>query len=132
MGGNFSYDEKGEFYHTTKIYGYIKKQACPYSYKFLLGLLNSQLFWFFIQQTGYVLRGGYCTFKTNYILPFPLPCYDMVEKSSIALIENKVEKILLMKKKSKDTDIHEEKFIINQEVYKIYNLSEKEVLIVED
>jgi len=26
-GGNFSFDQKGEFYSTTKIYGYIKKEA---------------------------------------------------------------------------------------------------------
>ena len=79
-GGNFSYDSNGHFYSTTKIYGYIKKDSCKYSYKFLLGLLNSSLFWFFIQKTGYVLRGGYYTFKTNYVSPFPIPCFDSTDK----------------------------------------------------
>ena len=68
--GNFAFDENGDFYSTTKAYGYIKKDNIHESYEFWLGLLNSQLFWFFIQNTGYVLRGGYYTFKTNYIQPY--------------------------------------------------------------
>lgn len=68
LGGNFSYDGNGQFYSTTKIYGYILKSSMiQYGYNFFLGLLNSSLFWFFIQNTGYVLRGGYFTFKTNYV-----------------------------------------------------------------
>jgi hypothetical protein len=27
FGGNYAYDERGEFYSTTKIYGYIKKRG---------------------------------------------------------------------------------------------------------
>lgn len=73
LGGNFAYDSRGEFYSTTKIYGYIKKDEIKESYKFWLALLNSKLFWFYIQNTGYVLRGGYYTFKTNYVTPFPVP-----------------------------------------------------------
>ncbi len=73
LGGNFAYDQKGVFYSTTKIYGYIKKESVKESYKFWLGLFNSRLFWFYLQNTGYVLRGGYFTFKTNYINPFPVP-----------------------------------------------------------
>ena len=73
LGGNFAYDVNGEFYSTTKIYGYIKNDNIPESYKLWLGLFNSKLFWFYLQHTGYVLRGGYFTFKTNYVTPFPVP-----------------------------------------------------------
>ena len=76
LGGNFAYDKNGEFYSTTKIYGYIKKKSIKESYKFWMALFNSRLFWFFIQNTGYVLRGGYYTFKTDYINPFPVPNTD--------------------------------------------------------
>ncbi|MBR5972439.1 MAG: Eco57I restriction-modification methylase domain-containing protein [Paludibacteraceae bacterium] len=75
-GGNFAYDFNGEFYSTTKIYGYIKNKEVVEGYKFWLALFNSRLFWFFIQNTGYVLRGGYYTFKTDYINPFPVPNTD--------------------------------------------------------
>ena len=90
LGGNFAYDRNGHFYHTTKVYGYIKKPESQYSYKFLLGLLNSRLFWFFIQNTGYVLRGGYYTFKTNYVTPFPIPRREDIEEADYTLIESSV------------------------------------------
>jgi hypothetical protein len=32
-GGNFSFDPKGEFYSTTKIYGYIKKETTKEKYE---------------------------------------------------------------------------------------------------
>ncbi len=80
LGGNFAYDKNGEFYSTTKIYGYIKKKSIKESYKFWMALFNSRLFWFFIQNTGYVLRGGYYTFKTDYINPFPVPSFEITSK----------------------------------------------------
>lgn len=29
--------------------------------------------WYYLVNTGYVLRGGFFTFKTNYLTPFPIP-----------------------------------------------------------
>ena len=80
FGGNFAYDQFGKFYSTTKIYGYIKKENVKEGYKFWLALFNSRLFWFYIQNTGYVLRGGYYTFKTNYVSPFPVPEFKQTSK----------------------------------------------------
>ena len=59
------------------------------SYKFWLGLCNSKLFWFYLQNTGYVLRGGYFTFKTDYVNPFPVPEY--INPIAVKVIENCVE-----------------------------------------
>lgn len=73
LGGNYAYDEKGEFYSTTKIYGYIKNPSNKISYKFWMALFNSRAFWYYLQNTGYVLRGGYFTFKTDYLNPIPVP-----------------------------------------------------------
>ena len=87
-GGNFAYDKEGVFYSTTKIYGYIKKKDVTVGYKFWMALFNSRLFWFYIQNTGYVLRGGYYTFKTNYVSPFPVP-----ESKQISKGEKIVEKL---------------------------------------
>ncbi|MEH7889454.1 TaqI-like C-terminal specificity domain-containing protein [Elizabethkingia meningoseptica] len=124
LGGNFSYDKNGHFYSTTKIYGYIKKSETKESYLFWLGLFNSKLFWYFIQKTGYVLRGGYFTFKTNYILPFPIP--EHISEIDCLQIENLVQKILLEKKnKNIKTDIFEKN--IDEIIYNIYNLTEDEI-----
>ncbi len=125
LGGNFSMDKNGQFYSTTKVYGYIKKQNCPLSYEFLLGLLNSDLFWFFIKNTGYVLRGGYFTFKTNYITPFPMPNYNSINQVFIKQIENIVQVIYDNKQEcGNDANIEKEMTQINNIILKIYNLEE--------
>jgi hypothetical protein len=77
MGGNFAYDYKGEFYQTTTIYGYIKKQSAQENYKFWLALLNSRLCWWFMANTGTVLANGFFRYKPDYINPFPVPDYKI-------------------------------------------------------
>lgn len=129
LGGNFCYDENGQYYSTTKVYGYLKKSEVKESYFFWLGLFNSQLFWYFIQQTGYVLRGGYFTFKTNYILPFPIPKTLPVE------IVNEIEKLvkdILLKKNSleKNETLTQEK-MINDFIYQLYDLSVEDINTIE-
>ena len=95
LGGNFAYDVDGKFYATTKIYGYIKKQTIKESYRFWLGLCNSNLFWFYLKNTGYVLRGGYFTFKTDYVNPFPVP--EIISPIVVENIEICVDYIHLLK-----------------------------------
>ena len=101
LGGNFAYDEHGEFYSTTKIYGYIKNKDIKEGYKFWLALFNSKLFWFFIKNTGYVLRGGYYTFKTNYIDPFPVP--KTISSKAEKLVSVLCDYVLFIK--SRDTNL---------------------------
>lgn len=72
FGCNMIYDNTG-LYHNTKVYSLIKKDHIKESYKFYLAILNSKVLWYYLQNTGYVLRGGYFTFKTNYLEPFPIP-----------------------------------------------------------
>lgn len=95
FGGNFAYDQFGKFYSTTKIYGYVKKQNVKEGYKFWLALFNSRLFWFYIQNTGYVLRGGYYTFKTNYVSPFPVPDLQQTSKGE-KLVERLTDFLLYL------------------------------------
>ncbi|MDR3218383.1 MAG: Eco57I restriction-modification methylase domain-containing protein [Dysgonamonadaceae bacterium] len=127
-GGNFSYDKNGQFYSTTKIYGYIKKDN-TISYEFLLGLLNSQLIWFFIQNTGYVLRGGYYTFKTNYIEPFPVPA--IIPLTLHNNIEDLVKEIMKDKCKKSDNETFAKEKEIDNLVYSLYNLSQDEINIID-
>ena len=129
-GGNFSYDYKGEFYSTTKIYGYLKKKGIAEDYKFWLGLLNSQLFWFFIQNTGYVLRGGYFTFKTDYIQPFPVP-----EIIPVDIYENTIKAVnLILDIKVKDikNNTSELEKTIDNYIYSLYCLNENEIGTIEN
>ena len=125
LGGNFSYDENGHFYSTTKVYGYIKKDTVKENYFFWLALFNSKLFWYFIQQTGYVLRGGYYTFKTNYILPFPVP--KIIDLKISSSIERLAKKVLEKKKISYQSSTTIEEDEINSLIYKLYDLTSDEI-----
>jgi hypothetical protein len=129
-GGNFSYDKNGDFYSTTKAYGYIKKDDVFESYEFWLGLLNSQLFWFFIQNTGYVLRGGYYTFKTNYIQPFPVP--ENISQSSQEKITCLVNKITRIKSETSKYKTVMQEREIDFLVYSLYGLNEDEIIFIEN
>ena len=122
-------EKKGEYYSTTKIYGYIKRDDVSEDYKFWLALLNSQLFWFFIQSTGYVLRGGYYTFKTDYINPFPIP--KIISASIHDEVVETVNIILEMKAESIKNDISEFENLINKSIYSLYNLTEQDVTEIE-
>lgn len=73
LGCNMTYDQKGEFYHPTTIYSFVKNEKFEVDEKFYLGILNSKVMWFFLKNTGTELGGGYFRFKTNYLKPFPLP-----------------------------------------------------------
>ena len=72
LGGNLTIDNS-KYYHNTQAYSLIKKDEVDEDYKYWLAIFNSSVFWFFLQQTGAVLRGGYFRFKTKYLEPFPLP-----------------------------------------------------------
>lgn len=72
LGTNMTLDAN-QFYHNTKCYSLIKNPNYDLEYRYLLSILNSSVMWFFLKSTGYTLRGGFFTFKTKYLEPFPLP-----------------------------------------------------------
>lgn len=82
LGGNMTIDTVG-YYHNTQVYTLEKKKNIDLDNKFWAAILNSSLFWFFLQQTGAVLRGGYFRFKTKYLEPFPLPKLKNIEEQNL-------------------------------------------------
>ena len=126
LGTNMMYDA-GVFYHNTKVYSLVKKDEFPLSYKFYLALLNSNVMWFFLKNTGYVLRGGYYTFKTNYLEPFPLP--DVKDKEVVTNIEQLVDKAMLNVKEEMDNKEISRK--LNEIIYCLYGLSSEEIAFIE-
>jgi adenine-specific DNA-methyltransferase len=97
LGCQMALDEQGICYHTTKVYSFVFKPSATGSLKFYLGLLNSKVLWFFLSSTGYALRGGYFTFKTDYLKPFPIPDAPLVHQK---LIESLVDFVLALKRES--------------------------------
>ena len=105
MGGNFAYDCKGEFYQTTTIYGYIKRQDVQENYKFWLALLNSRLCWWFMANTGTVLANGFFRYKPDYINPFPVP--QSISKEAEKAITILVDYIIAIKSLPKEVMVDE-------------------------
>lgn len=101
MGGNFAYDEKGLFYQTTTVYGYVKRNEIKEGYKFWLALFNSRLFWWYLKNTGTVLANGFFRFKPDYIKPFPVPA--TISSDIECIVSILCDYVLLIK--SQDTNI---------------------------
>ncbi len=87
-GTNFTYDSDG-LYHKTKVYG-IKTNDSYVSEKYLLPIINTDVLWYFLKNTGYALRGGYFTFKTDYLNPFsiPIPSNDSTDFDKEHFVSN--------------------------------------------
>ena len=81
LGTNMTYDINS-FYHGTKCYTFIKNKIFEEDYRFYLALLNSSLMWFYLKNTGYELRGGFFTFKTKFLEPFPMPKLESLEQQN--------------------------------------------------
>ena len=130
MGGNFAFDEYGKFYQTATIYGYIKKSGIKTSYKSLMGMLNSKLCWWFIQNTGAVMAGGFYRYKPAYMKPFPFP-----SEESLCLYDGRMESlvvsVLSKKKENPQADTTSLESQIDFLVYHLYGLTYDEVLIVD-
>ena len=124
-------DENGIFYHTTKVYSFIFKKDIKENKLYWLGLLNSKLLWFFLNSTGYVLRGGYYTFKTEYLKPFPVKRINFNCKWEVMLYEKiirNVQQILENKQRVIDTTALER--CIDEMVFKLYDLTYEEVKLI--
>ncbi|MBS5980191.1 MAG: hypothetical protein KIB51_10760 [Dysgonomonas mossii] len=128
-GGNFSYDYKGEYYSTTTVYGYIKKIDVPESYKCLQGILNSNLFWWYLVNTGTVLANGYFRFKPDYMKSFPIPSFIplTIEKK----IMDYVDRIATSKSNNNSQEYSLYEKNIDQIVYSLYDLTDDEIRLIE-
>ena len=94
-----------------------------------MGILNSNLFWWYLVNTGTVLSNSYFRFKPDYIKPFPIPAF-IPEDLEQSLIEY-VDKILESKKRDTNADNTDSINKINDIVYSIYLLTEEEINRIE-
>lgn len=123
--GNYSFDKNGQFYSTTTIYGYIKKSSIQESYMSLIALLNSQVLWWFLVNTGTTLANGYFRYKPSYLYTFPVP---NINKDIDCKLKNLVKQIFNSKNLIERSNIEQE---INGIIYNLYNLSDEEIKKIE-
>jgi hypothetical protein len=127
LKSQFAADLSGQFYGNTKCFGLIKRDVIPLHYHYLLGLLNSELLWFFLKNTGTIFRGGYFAFTPDYLNDFGIaqPDSKQTESRIVKLVEN----IIAKKAKGEDTTGLERE--IDEIVYGLYGLSAEEIAVVE-
>lgn len=144
LGCKMSFAPKG-FYHNTKCYSLVLPSSLE-NKKYWLGLLNSQIMWWYISNTGYVYRGGYYAFNTRYLKPFSLRQINFDDPEDVILHERMVklvEQILQLHKDNKSARTPLDKELIQRQievtdkqidklVYELYDLSEDEISIIED
>ncbi len=127
FGSNMTYDINN-LYHNAKGYTIILKDKYRRNTLAYLAIFNSPVMWFFLTQTGDVLRGGFFTYTTHYMYPFPLPELDNEISQKLSFL---VDKILAAKKANPQADTSKEEAEIDRLVYELYGLSEDEIKIVE-
>lgn len=72
FGGSMTLDECN-FYHNSKCHTLLLKDNTDYTYKSILPLINNSLFWFYLSNSGNILRGGYIGVKRKVLEPFSIP-----------------------------------------------------------
>ncbi len=127
LKGQFASDLSGQLYGNTKCFGLIKRNTIPLHYYYLLGLLNSELLWFFLKNTGTIFRGGYFAFTPDYLNDFGIAQPDLRETES--RIVELVKEIIAKKARGKDTTGLERE--IDLMVYGLYGLTAEEIAVVE-
>jgi len=124
-------------YHTTTIYSFAFKTNIKEDVKYYLGILNSNILWFFLNSTGNILRGGFFRFKTEYLKPFPIKLINFADKTE-KLYHDKIVKLvdeliaLNVNQEKNKIKIAACESEINDIVYKLYGITEQhEIDIIE-
>ncbi|MCL1471138.1 class I SAM-dependent DNA methyltransferase [Argonema antarcticum] len=106
-----------------------KTSICiPQNINYTLGILNSSLMWWFIQQIAASKQGGFFEFKPMYVSQIPIAKSTEPHQK---LLEQIVNQILTTKKSNPQADITALEIEIDRLVYQLYGLTEEEIKIVE-
>ena len=132
-------------YHNTKVYSISFKEDVKYNPYYILALINSKLFNFYISSTGTVFRGWFLVFSPTFISSFPIKELDLDNKQDKEIhdkLVNLVDNIIDLNKKLSseknpntiemlNTRIQAVDAAIDKIVYSLYGLSDDEIGIIE-
>ena len=133
-------------YHNTKGYSLLPDDSRKEDIKYWLGILNSKILWWYISNNGYVLRGGYFVFTTDYLSPFPIHTVDFSDAHEVARHDHMVslvDRMLALHKQLQEARTPHDEIALKRQieatdrqidalVYELYALTEDEKKIVED
>ncbi|EAJ7789882.1 class I SAM-dependent DNA methyltransferase [Campylobacter coli] len=99
--------------------------------KYLLGILNSNLIYSYMKNISSSLGEGAFRWIKQYIEKLPIPKINSKNKNIANELVNSVDEILKAKEQDKNANTQELENKINSLVYKLYNLTEDEIKIIE-
>jgi hypothetical protein len=144
LGGNMTIAPPG-IYHNTKGYSLVPNDSRKEDLRYWLGILNSKVLWWYISNNGYVLRGGYFVFTTDYLNPFPIHIIDFSDPNDVIQHDQMVslvDRMLSLHKQIHEARTPHEQTGLQRQieatdgqidalVYELYGLTEEEIKIVE-
>ncbi len=99
--------------------------------KYLLGFLNSSLIFYYFKNIGHLYSDKGFLLSNQYVEKFPIPKINSKNQKIADELVNSVDEILKAKEQDKNTNTQELENKINSLVYKLYNLTEDEIKIIE-
>lgn len=93
--------------------------------EYICALMNSNIMWWFIRQLAATRRGDYYEFKPMYVVQLPIANVATTQKSHIS---ERVRKIIAA---PDSPDVPKLEAEIDQMVYQLYGLTNKEILLIE-
>ncbi|TLD83270.1 hypothetical protein LS70_005865 [Helicobacter sp. MIT 11-5569] len=120
----FVYDDKGYYINQTCYF-------IPTDDKYLCALLNSRLIYFYMQQIASSLGEGAFRWIKQFIEKLPIVKITKSNQQIADSIVALVDKILSIKAKDSTTNTSKLESEIDNLVYKLYNLTNEEIKIVE-
>jgi hypothetical protein len=149
---SFSYDQSDFYYFLGSGggggggYGITLKPECNLNPLYLLGLLNSKLLDYVIKANSTQFRGGYFAFNRQYIERMPIRTIDQTrpddKKAHLRMVRLAESMLVLHKEFAASTRDRDKELLqrqidatdrqIDELVYQLYGLTDKEIRIVED
>ncbi len=100
--------------------------------KYLLGFLNSSLIFYYFKNIGHLYSDKGFLLSNQYVEKFPIPKINSKNQKIADELVNSVDEILKAKEQDKNANTQELENKINSLVYKLYNLTEDEIKIIEN
>ncbi|ENQ6619325.1 class I SAM-dependent DNA methyltransferase [Campylobacter lari] len=99
--------------------------------KYLLGFLNSSLIFYYFKNIGHLYSDKGFLLSNQYVEKFPIPKINSKNEKLANELISLVDEILNLKEQDKNADTKTQEDKINSIVYKLYNLTEEEIKIIE-
>ncbi|EJJ2319996.1 Eco57I restriction-modification methylase domain-containing protein [Campylobacter coli] len=100
--------------------------------KYLLGFLNSSLIFYYFKNIGHLYSDKGFLLSNQYVEKFPIPKINSKNQKIADELINLVDEILKAKEQDKNANTQELENKINSLTYKLYNLTEEEIKIIEN